>query len=130
MKEIPVGTKGKKVIKVEESMTAAAMCSGALEVFGTPSLCAWIEFTCFSSIEEYLEEGEGTVGTRIELSHLAATPVGMNITIESEVIETEGRKIVFKATAYDDKEKIGEARHERFMIYNEKFMAKAAAKLQ
>lgn len=129
MKEIPVGTKGKKVFKVEESMTAAAMCSGALAVFGTPSLCAWIEFTCFTSIEEFLEEGEGTVGTRIELSHLAATPVGMNITIESEVIETEGRKIVFKATAYDEKEKIGEARHERFMIYNDKFMAKASAKL-
>ena len=77
-----------------------------------------------------LSEGEGTVGTKLDVSHLAATPVGMKVWCESELKEVDGRRLVFHVEAFDEKGKIGEGEHERFIIQNEKFMKKAQAKLE
>ena len=120
--------KNKKEVKVTEELTAAAMGSGLLPVYATPCLVALMEETCHTSLKEMLQEGQGTVGTRIDIKHLAATPIGMTVTCESELVEIDGRRLVFNVTAYDDCGKVGEATHERFIIDNEKFMAKAEAK--
>ncbi|WP_330679727.1 thioesterase family protein, partial [Emergencia timonensis] len=76
----------------------------------------------------HLEEGSGTVGTQLNVSHLSATPLGMTVRCESELTEVDGRKLVFKVAAYDDAGLIGEGTHERFIVKNEKFQAKADSK--
>ena len=80
------------------------------------------------SVAPYLGEGEGTVGTKLEISHDAATPLGMKVWAESELIEIDRRRLVFEVKAFDECGQIGAGRHERFIINNEKFIAKANAK--
>lgn len=89
-----------------------------------------MEEAAHTSVEAELEEGQGTVGTSMTVSHLAATPVGMEVTCESELIEVDGRKLVFDIKAMDEAGLIGEAKHERFIIDSEKFLAKTNAKLK
>ena len=84
---------------------------------------------CWEEADE-LEEGQGTVGTRMELSHLAATPLGMTVCCETELVEIDRRKLVFKIEAYDGVDKVAEGRHERFIVDNAKFLGKANGKLQ
>ncbi len=122
------GIKGTQSVIVVPENTAAAVGSGLLPVFSTPCMIALMEKTASESVEPYLEEGCGTVGTLLNVKHLAATPLGMTIRCESELITVEKRRLVFTVKAYDDAELIGEGTHERFIIQNEKFMAKAAAK--
>lgn len=129
MKDIPVGLKGRYECTVSFENTAAALGSGTLPVFGTPFLCSIIEAACLRSVSPFLDEGEGTVGIRIEISHTAATPIGMKVWAESELTEIDGRKMVFSVKAFDEKGLIGESVHERFVIYSEKFMKKAESKL-
>lgn len=128
MAELKPGIQGKKEIVVTQEKTAAALGSGLLPVYGTPSLVALMEETCHLSVGELLEEGMGTVGISMEIKHLAATPIGKTVKCESELTLVEGRKLTFKVEAYDEKELIGTATHERFIIDNEKFMAKALSK--
>ncbi len=130
MREIPAGIKGKSECMVSAENTAASLGSGFLAVFGTPYLCALVEGACMNAIKDFLDEGEGTVGISVDISHTAATPVGMKVWVETEVVKCEGRKITFTAKAYDEAGSIGEAFHERFVIYNEKFMKKAEGKLK
>ena len=104
------------------------MGSGTLDVFATPALIALMEETCWTSVAGQLEPGSGTVGTLLEIKHTAPTPVGMEVTCESTLIEADGRRLVFTVTARDAKGVVGEGRHERFVIQNEKFQAKADAK--
>lgn len=120
-----VGLKNKKVVKVEYNMTAASMGSGLLPVFATPYLVAMIEATCKDSVQPYLSEGSGTVGTKVDIEHLAPSLVGAELVFESELIEVDRRRLVFRATAYDKDTLIGRGTHERFIIDNEKFMKKA-----
>lgn len=127
---IQVGQKAKNQITVTHEMTAAAMGSGALEVFATPSMIALMEGTAQEAVQSLLEEGQGTVGTHIDVKHLAATPVGMKVTCVAEVQEVDRRRITFSVKAYDEVELIGEGTHERFVISNEKFFAKCNGKLQ
>lgn len=129
MKDIPVGLKGRYECSVSFENTAAALGSGTLPVFGTPFLCSMIEAACLQSVTPYLENDEGTVGIKIEISHVAATPIGMKVWAESELTQIDGRKLVFHVKAYDEKGLIGESVHERFVIYSEKFMRKAESKL-
>ena len=122
---IQTGLTCKKKITVTPEMTAAAMGSGALEVLATPSMIALMEGTAQEAVQNLLEDGQGTVGTRIDVRHLAATPVGMEVTCTAEVTEVDRRRIVFTVRAKDEKEVIGEGIHERFVIENEKFLRSA-----
>jgi predicted thioesterase len=128
MAELTTGIMGKAADEVTESCTAASMGSGGLRVYATPRMTAMMEYTAWSSVEPYMEEGMGTVGTRLDISHLAASPVGAHITYESELVEIDRRRLVFTVKAYDDAGLIGEGTHERFIIDNAKFMKKTESR--
>ena len=125
---LETGIKGTRTVTVNESNTAKTMGSGTLDVFATPALVALMEETCWRSVADELEEGCGTVGTLLEIKHTAPTPVGMEVICESVLTEVDGRRLVFEVTAHDAKGVVGEGSHERFIIQNEKFQAKANAK--
>ncbi len=126
--EIPVGAKGRVDGIVTDQLTAAAVGSGSVEVFATPYMVAAMENAACEAIRPYYGEGENSVGTKLEISHDAATPVGMKYWAEAEVVEVDRRRIVLKVTAYDETGVIGSGTHERFIIQMEKFLAKAEAK--
>ena len=119
-----VGICGKQTITVTEAMTAKAMGSGELPVYATPR-----ENTAYTSVAGELEEGQGTVGTLMNVKHLAASPVGMEVTCETKLIEVDRKRLVFEVKAFDKGGCIGEGIHERFIIANEKFLNKAQSKL-
>lgn len=119
---------GRQTITVTEDKTAAVMGSGELAVFATPAMIALMENTASKSVADALEPGQGTVGTLIDVKHVAATPVGMEVTCETKLVEVDRKRLVFEVKAYDAAGVIGEGMHERFIIDNEKFMAKAEAK--
>ena len=125
-----IGTKFKVSIKVEEKDTAMAYGSGTLAVLATPRMIALMEESAYKCIEKYLDEGQSSVGTYLDVKHLAATPVGMEVYAESEVIEVDGRRVVFSVKAYDEKGIVGEGKHERFVVFSEKFVAKTYQKLE
>ena len=127
---ITVGLKGRAETVVSDSNTAQAACSGALPVFGTPFLCALMEEAAWKSIAPHLEPGQSTVGTKLDITHDSATPVGMKVWAESEVTQVDGKRIVLNVTAYDEKGLIGKGTHERFIIQNERFVQKAQRKLE
>ena len=122
------GIKGESEKIVTEDITAGALCSGSLPVFATPAMIAMMEETCFKSIHPMLEEGLGTVGTRLEVDHMSPTPVGMKVRCESMLTEVNGRKLTFDVKVYDEKGLVGTCVHERFIINNERFMEKAKKK--
>ncbi|MBR6313276.1 MAG: thioesterase family protein [Clostridia bacterium] len=122
------GIRGKQTVTVTHEQTAAHYGSGALEVFATPAMVALLEETAWRSVQPYLEEGQATVGTRVDIRHLAATPLGGKVTCESELVEIDRRRLVFKVVVFDEKTKVGEGIHERFVIQSEKFLAAAKAK--
>ena len=124
-----IGIKGEKTVLVTAEVTAEQIGSGLLPVYATPMMIAEMENAAQSSVQPYLEEGEGTVGTRMNVSHVSATPVGMKVRIETELTQVDRRRLVFSVKAYDEAGLIGEGEHERFIIQNEKFMAKTNAKL-
>ena len=130
MTELKTGIKCVKEQVVTEDVTAAALASGGLAVFATPAMIAMMEYAAWDSVEGCLQEGQTTVGILMNVKHLAATPVGMHIRAESELIEIDGRRLVFKVAAYDDVDLIGEGIHERFIVNSDKFMARAEAKKQ
>lgn len=125
---LETGIKGTKTVTVNESNTAKTMGSGTLDVFATPALVALMEETCWRSVADRLDEDCGTVGTLLEIKHTAPTPVGMEVCCESVLTEVDGRRLVFEVTARDAQGVVGEGRHERFVIQNGKFQAKADAK--
>lgn len=125
---LEAGIKGRQTQAVTPENTARAMGSGTLEVFATPALVALAEKTCWQSVAPALDEGSGTVGTRLELDHTAPTPVGMHVTCESELTAVDGRKLVFRVQLYDEAGPVGGGVHERFIIQNARFAAKAQAK--
>lgn len=125
---LEAGIRGKQSVAVTPENTAKAMGSGTLNVFATPALVALAEKTCWMSVADALDEGCGSVGTKLELEHTAPTPVGMTVTCHSELVAVEGRKLTFKVTLADEKGPVGGGTHERFIIFEEKFAAKAEAK--
>ncbi|MCD8217326.1 MAG: thioesterase family protein [Clostridiales bacterium] len=127
---LETGIRGEQQVNVVYENSAAAVGSGLLEVFATPSMIALMEKTASASVQPFLEDGQGTVGIELRIKHLAATPLGMTVCCESELTEIDGRRLVFSVKAYDDAELIGEGTHERFIINNEKFMGKAQAKAE
>ena len=127
---VTVGLKGRAEAVVSDQNTAQAACSGALPVFGTPFMCALMEEAAWKSIAPHLEAGQSTVGTKLDITHDSATPVGMKVWAESEVTEVDGKRLVLKVAAYDEKGLIGQGTHERFIITDERFLAKTAKKLE
>ena len=128
MDELQIGLKGSAETAVTEGNTAAAMGSGLLPVFATPAMLALMEQAAASSVQPFLPEGQGTVGTWLEVSHLAATPIGLRVRAESELIAIDRRLLTFSVTAWAGEERIGEGTHQRFIIDNARFLAKALAK--
>lgn len=125
---LQTGIKGYQEITVTAEDTAKVHKSGTLDVLATPRMAALMEETAWKSVAEYLDEGMGTVGIRLELDHLAPTPVGMKVFCESVLEKVEGRKLVFSIMVRDEKGEIGKALHERFIVEEEKFQNKADQK--
>ena len=122
---LEVGMKQTLTNEVTVANTAKAFCSGALEVFATPAMISLMEETCWKLVQPGLEPGCGTVGTGLNVQHVAPTPVGMKVTCEATLTAVEGRKLTFEVTCSDECQVIGMGTHERFIIDNEKFQAKA-----
>lgn len=127
---LEIGVRGHAEEIVNENNTAAAACSGALTVYGTPYMIALMEKAAWTSIASHLAPGESTVGTKLDVAHLSATPMGMKVWAESEITLVDGKRIELKVSAYDEKGLIGEGTHERFIVTDERFLAKAARKLE
>ena len=127
---VTVGLKGRAETVVNESNTAQAACSGALPVFGTPFMCALMEEAAWKSIAPHLEPGQSTVGTRLNVSHDSATPVGMRVWAESEVAAVDGKRLSLTVAAFDERGPIGQGTHERFIVTDERFLSKTAKKLE
>ena len=125
---LSTGIKGQAETAVTEQNTAKAMGSGTLDVFATPAMVALMESAAYRSVAAELEPGMGTVGTLMNDEHVSATPVGMRVTAESELTEIDGRRLVVTVKAFDDAGLIGTGTHERFIVVDEKFVAKAAKK--
>ena len=127
---VTVGLKGRAEAVVSGANTAQAACSGALPVFGTPFMCALMEEAAWKSIAPCLEEGQSTVGTRLSVSHDSATPIGMKVWAESDVAKVDGKHLVLTVAAFDERGMIGQGIHERFIVTDERFLAKTAKKLE
>jgi len=115
-------------LTVTESDTAAKWGSGLVPVFGTPSLVGLMEAAAVEALKGQLPEDKTTVGGHIDVRHLAATPVGMQVRARAELTSIDGARLTFQIEAWDEVERIGEALHERFVIDKEKFIARARAK--
>lgn len=122
------GMKAQKTESVTDDNTAVKYGSGGVSVYATPAMIGLMEGTCLAAVDPFLPEGMATVGTQLNIKHLAATPVGMSVRAEAELIEVAGKRLVFQVEAYDDKEKIGEGTHERYIIDLQKFLQKTANK--
>lgn len=126
--DIPIGTLGRAERIVTAQNTALAMGSGALPVFATPGMAAMMEEAAARALEPYLEGGQGSVGTHLDISHDSATPVGMKVWAEATVTQVDGRTVSFTVAAFDEAGPIGKGTHRRFLIQNEKFLAKTQQK--
>lgn len=125
---VELGIKGRQETTVTSANVASNIGSGKVKVFATPMMISLIEKTALLSLEPYLEEGQSSVGTHINVSHCAATPMGMQVWAETEVVEIDRRRVSFSVKAYDERGLIGEGTHDRFIIDVEKFQAKAEGK--
>lgn len=122
------GIKYTKTETVNENNTAAKVGSGLLPVYATPAMIALLEGACAEAVAPELDAGMTTVGTKLDIEHVAATPIGMDVTCECELVEVDRRRLVFKVEISDAAGLIGKGTHERFIVDSEKFMAKTAAK--
>ena len=127
--EIIIGMKGEASTLVEKEDTAQYVGSGSLLVYATPCLAALMEGAACAAIEEALPQGQTSVGTTLNLEHLSATPVGLDVRASAEVTAVEGRKITFAITAFDEAGEIGRATHTRVLVNSEKFLEKTYQKL-
>lgn len=123
---LQVGMHGDASLVVGEAQTAAAFGAGGVQVLGTPVMIGLMENAAWRLVQPALELGETTVGTLVNVRHLAATPVGREVTATAELIEIDGRRLVFRVTARDDKQLIGEGVHERSRVLLERFLARLA----
>jgi len=125
---IPIGTKGQSKLRVTSDIAIDFLGVEGARVLGTPYLISHLEFTARNSVLPFLEKGYDTVGARVDVRHLAATPMGMEVTFESELIAVEDRRLTFKVRAFDEKDVISEGTHERALINVERFAARVSAK--
>ncbi len=132
--DLKPGLRHVETLRVDESLTVPSVSSAFASfadmppVLATAFLVGFVEWTCIEALRPYLDEGERTVGTHVDVSHVAATPVGMIATAEVELIAVEGRKLRFRVSCQDEEGLIGEGFHERAVIDFAKFMARLSAK--
>ena len=127
--EITIGMKGEVSTLVEREDTAREVGSGELLVYATPCMVALMEGAACEAIASALQEGQTSVGTELNIKHISATPVGLEVHAEAEVTAVEGRVITFDVKAYDEAGLIGEGTHKRAVISSQKFLDKTYAKL-
>ncbi len=126
--DLSIGLRGTAEASVTAAHTAQALGSGNVPVFSTPMLVALVEQAAVNAIRSHLAPGETSVGTRIEISHVAATPVGQAVRAEATLTAVDGRTLLFDVVAFDAKEKIGEGRHTRVVVDERKFLARVEKK--
>ena len=124
------GRIGTSTLIVAEQHTAPKLGSGRAPVFASPAMVALIEAAAVACVEDHLAQGQETLGTHLDVEHIAATPAGLKVTATAELIEVVGRKLVFKVEARDAREPIGRGRNTRVVVDSARFRAKVAAKLQ
>ena len=126
---LKAGLTGKATVLVSDTNTAEVFGNAGAKVYATPMLVALMEQAAIDSIHSTLLPGEGRVGTQVEMSHTAATPIGMLVTARAELVEVTGKKMVFDVVASDEMETVGKCRHERYIISNmSAFLAKTSEK--
>lgn len=130
MANIPIGTKGESSIIVTPETAVSFLGVDSARVLGTPFLIFHLEMTSRNSVKPFLDEGFDTVGARVDVRHLAATPLGMRVTFRSELTGIEDRRLFFRVEAFDEKDKISDGKHERAIIQVAKFAARVQAKGQ
>lgn len=123
---LEVGMRGETELVVGEKETAAAFGAGGVRVLGTPVMIGLMENAAWTLVQPHLNEGETTVGILVNVRHLAATPVGGHVVATAELVEIDGRRLVFHVTARDDKQLIGEGTHERARVLLDRFLARLA----
>ncbi len=123
--KIKAGITGEARAVVSEANTAIAFGSGSVNVFGTPAMIGLMENAALSSVDPLLEEGYTTVGTKVDVQHLAATPIGMEVVARSKLVEVDGRRLVFEVEASDGAGPVGRGIHERYIVKLEGFLKKA-----
>lgn len=128
MADIPIGTKGEFQLLVTTEVAITFLGTEGARVLSTPHMIGYMERTCRDTVLPLLEPGHDTVGTHVNVAHLAASPIGMSVTFTAEVIRVNGRRVEFRVEARDEKEKIGEGTHERAIINIAKFAIRLAEK--
>ena len=126
--QFPLGLSGEASIVVVPEVTARHMGSGAVSVFATPEMVRLMERAAVSALAPHLTPGQQSVGTLVNVRHLAATPLGATVTARAELIAVDGRRLTFRVTADDGTDTIGVGAHERALIDLARFEAKVAAK--
>jgi fluoroacetyl-CoA thioesterase len=122
------GLTGEASVTVDQSNTAASLGSGLVPVFGTPALIALLELAAVHAVADALPPGSTSVGTHLDVRHLAATPVGMTVRAQATLTGVEGRRLIFAVEAYDEVEKVGEGTHTRVVVDAERFVQKTETK--
>ena len=128
MEELIPGVHAELEHTVTDADSAAHWGSGLVPVFSTPALVGLMESAAVAALTGHLAPGQTTVGARIDVRHLAATPIGMQVRALAELKSVEGRKLVFKIQAWDAVDLIGEADHERFVVDEARFLTRLQAK--
>ncbi|MDD3654147.1 MAG: thioesterase family protein [Desulfotomaculaceae bacterium] len=126
--ELKTGIEGRTSVTVSNKNTAIAYGSGSVSVFATPALVALMEEAAVSAVNHLLEKDFTTVGTEINVKHLAATPVGMNVTATARLIEVDGKRLLFKVEARDDVDLVGTGVHERYIVREDSFIKRVVGK--
>lgn len=116
MEELKIGITGEMSHVVAEQDTASKIGSGLVAAYSTPSMIALMERASVAAIQRYISEGQTSVGVEVDIKHLAATPVGMQVTARASLIEIDGKRLRFRVEAWDDKEKIAEGLHVRAIV--------------
>ena len=127
-KEVPLGIRGEAESTVEHQHTLNHHNKSLPAIFSTPHMIGLMEWTCRNTVLPYLEPGHDTVGTQVNVTHLAAAPIGMVVTCTAEITGVNEKRVTFRVEARDEKEKIGEGTHERAIINVAKFATRMAAK--
>ena len=127
-KVLEAGIKGEARDAVTDLNTAVAYGNTVVNVYASPAMIGLMEQASLESVLPYLDEGMTTVGTKFEIKHLAATPVGMNVVVRSTLVEIDGKRLLFEVEAWDDAEKIGQGTHERFIVKLDSFLKRTREK--
>lgn len=127
--QMAVGMTFEKTLTVTEVLTAGQLHRRGMYVLSTPEMIRLVEHCALEGVQPFLQSNQNTVGTRVDVRHLAATPMGMQVTARCTLVEIDRRRLVFQAEVHDELEKVGEGTHERFIVDAEKQLARIQEKL-